>query len=149
MLVQSVNSKNNGNANFGINIVNKPSWNKGVLKALEESKLVKEIDKKYPNAKIKYSNRYLSGFDMVNSEPDYLGSLVIDLEKNKIATFNINSHTSEGADNALKRYLSAVSLEELESRAKDKVEVPKYTLEIYPVKKQNPISKFFSKIFNK
>ena len=149
MLVQSVNSTNNSKVNFGINIINKPNWNQGVLKALEKSQLVKDIDKKYPQAKIRYANQKLNGFDMVNDEPDYLGSLVIDLEKNKIFTFNINSHTSAGADNALKRYIHAVSLEEVEKRAKDKIEVPKYTIEIHPVKKQNLFARFFSKIWDK
>lgn len=149
MHIQSIGQKNN--TNFGINIINKPSWNQGVLKALEKSEVIKDIDKKYPNAKVRYSNQNLNGFDLVNDEPDYLGSLVFDLEKGKISTFNINSHTSAGADNALKRYINATSLEEVEKRAKNKVEVPKYTIEIYPypVKKKNPIVEFFSRILGK
>lgn len=149
MLVQSVNSANNNKVNFGINVINKPSWNVGVLKALEKSQVVKDIDAKYPNARVRYANQKMNGFDLVNDEPDYLGSLVFDLEKGKISTFNINSHTSAGADNALKRYLHAVSLEEIEKRAKDKVEVPKYTMEIHSVKRENPIIKFFSKLWEK
>ena len=148
MLVNSVNSANN-KVNFRVNIINKPSWNEGVLKALEKSEVVKAIDKKYPKAKVRYSNQKLDGFDIVNDEPDYLGSLVFDLEKGKVSTFNINSHTSAGANNALKRYIHAVSLEEIEKRAKDKVDVPKYTLEIHPIKKSNPIKAFFSKLFGK
>lgn len=148
MLVNSVNSANN-KVNFRVNIINKPNWNEGVLKALEKSEVLKDIDKKYPKAKVRYSNQKLDGFDIVNDEPDYLGSLVFDLEKGKVSTFNINSHTSAGADNALKRYIHAVSLEEIEKRAKDKVDVPKYTLEIHPVKKPNPIKTFFSKLFGK
>ena len=146
MHIQSIGQNN---TNFGVNIINKPNWNEGVLKALQKSEVVKDIDKKYPNAKIRYSNQKLDGFDIVNDEPDYLGSLVFDLEKGKVSTFNINSHTSAGADNALKRYIHAVSLEEIEKRAKDKVDMPKYTLEIQPVKEPNPIKKFFSKILDK
>ena len=73
-------------------------------------------------------------------------SLVFNLAKDKIATCNINSHISEGVNSVLKRYIDAVSLEELEKRAKEKVEYPQYSIEIYLVKKQNPVVKFFSKI---
>ena len=146
MQIQPIN-QNNNKPNFGINILNKPKWNQGVLKALEKSDLVKEIDAKYPEATAHYSKQNLTGMDLTNDEPDYLASLAIQLTKGKIATLNINSHTSEGADNALKRYVSAVSLEQIEQNAKAKVEMPKYSVEINPVKKQNPVKRFFSKIF--
>ena len=146
MRIQSMECKNN-NPNFGINYANKSLWNQGVLKAFEKSNLVKEIDCKYPEARVHYSKQNITGMDLGNDEPDYLASLIIQLAKGKIATLNINSHSSAGADNALKRYINAASLEEVEKRAKDRVEMPKYSVEINPVKKQNPIARFFSKIF--
>ena len=146
MQIQPIN-QNNNRTNFGINILNKPKWNQGVLKALEKSDLVKEIDAKYPDATAHYSKQNLTGMDLANDEPDFLASLAIQLTKGKVATLNINSHTSAGADNALKRYINAVSLEKIEQKAKDKVEMPKYSVEIHTEKKQNPVARFFSKIF--
>ena len=43
---------------FGINYLNKPQWDKKVLKTFETSNLLNSIDKKYSFASIKYDKFY-------------------------------------------------------------------------------------------
>ena len=52
MKVYSVNNVNN--TNFGIKCIKSERWNKETYKTLINSNLVKDIDKKYPNASANY-----------------------------------------------------------------------------------------------
>lgn len=54
MQVQSVNNQYN-NPNFGIKYVRPRHFPSDVLDALMQSELVKQIDEKYPKARVKYS----------------------------------------------------------------------------------------------
>ena len=130
MNISPVNSTNN-NLNFGIRYGNKAAWNKDILSSLEKSQLVKDIDKKYPDAFLTYIKRNLTDMDPVNGDPDYLASLVINLAKNKVSSYSMNSHTSEGADRALLARIKDLSLEDVENKSKPAAEFPRMVIEIY------------------
>lgn len=134
--------------NFGINIINKEKWSKRVLETVENSKVVKSIDEKYPKASVNYSKIELTDLDPVNSEPNFLVSLIFDLEKGKVSTVNMNSHSSDGADSAVRRYMDVVTLEELEKKAKTEREFPSFTTEITPKKEENRVGRFLSGLFH-
>lgn len=53
MQVKSIDSKYSS-PNFGIKYINPRSWNPSILDALMKSDLVKQIDRKYPNASVTY-----------------------------------------------------------------------------------------------
>ena len=141
MNISPINNTNN-NLNFGVLYRNKTVWNKEILSALEKSKLVRDIDKKYPEAILTYLKRDLTDMDPVNCESNYLASLVIKLAKDKVSTYSMNSHTSVGADKALLRHIQNLKLEDVENNSQPTAEFPKMTITIY--KK----SGFFAKLAN-
>ncbi len=149
MHIQPAAQNKNSDVNFGVNFINKPKWNKELLKTLENSELVKNIDKKYPDAFIKYLKHDVTNMDLANDEPNFLASLVFGLDKDHVTAYNINSHTSEGADRALKTYIMGVSLKNIEKRARQTDENLDYTISIKPIynKKLNIFKNFISKIF--
>lgn len=142
------NNNTNKNVNFGVNFVNKPQWNKELLNTLEKSNLVKSIDEKYPDAFIKYSKHDVTGVDLANDEPNYLASLVFGLDSRNVTAYNINSHTSEGADRALNAYMRGVSLADVEKRAAETDGKVSYTVSILPVKNAKKPS-FFKRVLAK
>ena len=77
-----------------------------------------------------YIKNDLTNFDPVNGEPNYLAALVINLAKNKVSTYSMNCHTSEGADKALLSYIKELSIEDVESNSKPAAEFPKMTIAI-------------------
>ena len=62
MYVQKINNSQS----FGIKCIKSDSWNKEVLQKLQHSKLVKEIDEKYPNASANYF--FFKQNDIANDE---------------------------------------------------------------------------------
>lgn len=53
MQVKSIDSQYSS-PNFGIKYINPRSWNPSILDALMKSDIVKQIDRKYPNASVTY-----------------------------------------------------------------------------------------------
>lgn len=139
----------NNSVNFGIRFIDKPSWNKELLSTLENSRLVKSIDNKYPNASVEYFKTNLTGFDLANDESNYMSTLIFRLADKKVSTFHINSHSSEGADRALNSYVSGMTFEKIEEKAKEDVEKMNFSVQITPIKKPNPVSRFFKRLYNK
>lgn len=134
--------------NFGINFVNKANCNKRFLDAFENSKLVKEIDKKYPEAVAKYIK--VAEGDMADADVNFHSTFFIQLAKNKICKYSIDSHTSKGADSAMTSILNSKTLEELEADSAKKVDFSITSpVEISVVsKKSNPILEFLKRIFS-
>ena len=69
--------------NFGVNFINKANCNKRFLDAFENSKLVKEIDKKYPEAVAKYIK--VAEGDMADADVNFHSTFFISLQKIKFA----------------------------------------------------------------
>ena len=130
MNISPINNTNN-NLSFGIRYNNKAAWNKEILSYIEKSKLVSDVDKKYPDAILTYIKKDLTDVDSINCEPNYLASLVIKLAKNKVSTYSINSHTTEGADKALLSYIRNLTIEDVENASKPTAEFPRMTLTVY------------------
>ena len=103
MQVKSIDSQYSS-PNFGIKYINPRSWNPSILDALMKSDIVKQIDRKYPNASVTYNCFgyhskcfYTLDFNLNNiKKPQFLATKffklideirttsIIDLEKNFI-----------------------------------------------------------------
>ena len=130
--------------NFQMTYVNKQSWNKNILKTLEKSNLVKEIDRKYPTAFASYTK--IMEEDLANADPNYHISFILKLAKDKVWNVNLDSHTSEGVENFLVRILKQKTLQDIEKESKPFIENLRDTISIKP-KKENLFSRFFRSIF--
>lgn len=139
-------SKIDNQPNFGLTYINKSTWNKDILKTLEKSKLVKDIDKKYPVAYASYTK--IREENPFNGEPNFHLSFILKLAKNKIWNFNIDSHSSEGVNKALISELKNKKLEEIEKEAKPTIQSLRETIEIKNKEEGNPITRFFKRLFN-
>ena len=138
-------SKIDNQPSFGLTYINKKSWNKDILRTLEKSKLVKEIDKKYPVAYASYTK--IREENAFNDEPNFHLSFILKLAKDKIWNFNIDSHSSEGTNKALIAELKSKRLEDVEKEAKPTIETLRERIDI-KYDKSNPITRFFKKLFN-
>ncbi len=137
--------QNSNQTSFGIKYKNKKAWDKSVLKAFEESRIFRDINKKYPNAEVRYTK--ISGEDSIgNSEIIHTLLMDIKLDKNKIFRWHLSSHSEMFPEQHLKYELKTLSLKDIEKAATE-VLAPIYTLNIKY--KQNPIKAFFQKIFHK
>ena len=139
MKVQSVNNE----PNFGIKCINKKAWNPKVLEAFENSKLIKEIDAKYPNASAYYNKINEAEFDMVNCEDIYTTIFDILLDSGKKFYWNLSSYSKNIPDEHLINDLQTLTLEKVEKMA-DTKRPPIATTEI---KKPNIFQRFFNKLF--
>ena len=146
MYIQSVGQKNN--PNFGIKFINKSSCPKVLAEAIEKSGVVRAIDSKYPDAYVKYSKAEVSGFDLANGEPDFMASLFFGLGDKKVSSFHMNSHSSDGADSALKRLVSSLSLETVEKQAKEDVQYPTRSLNVTYKVEKNPVKNLWNRVTN-
>lgn len=138
-------SKVDNQPGFGLTYINKSAWNKDILRTLEKSKLAKDIDKKYPVAFASYTK--IMEKNPFNDDPNYHISFILKLAKNKIWNFNIDSHSSEGANKALISVLKSKKLEDLEREAKPTIKSLRESVEIN-YNEENPIRRFFRKLFN-
>lgn len=138
--IQNVNQ-----TNFGIKYKNKKSWNKGVLKAFEESKIFRDINAKYPNAEVRYTK--ISGEESI-ANSDIIHTLIMDIKlaKNKIYRWHLSSHSEMFPEQHLKYELKTLKLKDIEESAVEAL-TPLSALNINY--KQNPIKTFFQKIFHK
>ena len=138
--IQNVNQ-----TSFGIKYKNKKAWDKGVLKAFEESKIFRDINKKYPDAEVRYTK--ISGEDSIgNSEIIHTLLMDIKLAENKIFRWHLSSHSEKFPEQHLKYELKTLDLKDVEEGAAEAL-APISTVSINY--KQNPIKAFFQKIFHK
>ena len=137
---------NVSNTSFGIKCIKPEKWNKEVYETLVNSTLAKEIDKKYPKASANYF--LYKENDMTNDEDIYTLLFNINLAKDKIWHFWLNSHNETALPQRLSEKLRQLTVEKLESEVADKSRC------CYPIKidiklvEKNPIKRFFKKIFD-
>ena len=142
MEVKSVNS----NPNFGIKYVNKMAWNLNVIEAFEKSKLLKEIDAKYPNASTFYNKFNQADWDIVNGEDVYTVFFDIMLAPAKRFCLNLSSHNWDAPDKHLIKALNTLTLKDVEREAVADHK-PISAIEIMLVKKSNIFQRFFNRLF--
>ena len=132
---------------FGMNFVNKGNWNERFLKSFENSQLVKDIDKKYPEAVVKYIK--VAEDDMADSDTNFRSTLFIKLAKDKICKYFIDSHTSRGADNAMSQLMNEKTLADVEKDAAKTVDysITSYSEVSIKPKKSNSIIDMLRRIF--
>ena len=134
----------NNQPNFGIKFVNKNAWNKEVLKVFEGSKLLKDIDAKYPKAELHYIK--MSGEEsMINDELIHTLIMDIKLAKDKLYRWTLSSHKEYAPEKELIKDVPNMTLKEIENSSVEKL-MPLTTIEVF-TKKQNPIKEFFKKLF--
>lgn len=140
-----INKINNNETTFGIKYVNRKNWNKDVLKAFENSKLIKSIDEKYPKATVEYA-KISEEESLVNSEMLHTLIMDIKLAKNKFFRWHLSSHREDIPEKELIKELNDLSLSKVELNAVEKL-MPLCTIEIIS-HKQNPVFAFFKKLFS-
>lgn len=120
-------NKVDNNVSFGIKIPNRKAWDKNVLKAFENSDLVKQIDKKYPKATASYDKF----FDW--EDETYTVVSQINLKKDKNFRWTLSSHSESFPDNQFVKFLKSTNLEEVEDKSVKTLE-PMITVEVTQVK---------------
>ena len=132
-------NKVDNNVSFGIKIPNRKAWDKNVLRAFENSDLVKQIDKKYPKATASY-NKF---FDW--EDETYTVVSQLNLNKDKNFRWTLSSHSESFPDNQFVKFLKSTNLEEVEDKSVKTLE-PMITVEVTQVKPplKDRIKKFFN-----
>ena len=120
-------NKVDNNVSFGIKIPNRKAWDKNVLKAFENSDLVKQIDKKYPDAVASY--RKFFDWD----DETYTVVSQLKLNKDKNFRWTLSSHSESFPDNQFVKFLKSTNLEEVEDKSVKTLE-PMITVEVTQVK---------------
>lgn len=139
-----VNKVQNNNVSFGIKYVNKASWNPDVLKAFENSKLLKEIDQKYREASVRCV-KLSSEESLINSDMIHTLFFDIRLTKDKIYKWDLSSHQEFAPENELVRTIKSLSLKNIEQEA---INDSKPLIKPKEKRWNNPIVAFFSKLFS-
>ena len=143
MIINSV--QNTNRTTFGIKYANKKAWDKRVLAEFENSKIFRDINKKYPNAEVRYTK--ISGEDSIgNAEIIHTLLMDIELAKDKFFRWHLSSHNEMFPEQHLKYELKTLNLKDIEEGAAEAL-APITTIDIKY--KQNPIKAFFQKIFHK
>ena len=141
MQVQNINNQ----PNFGIKYINKNTWNPKVLEAFENSKLLKEINAKYPKAETRYI--HINDAEcLLETDDTYTTLLDIILKPGKKFRWNLTSHNKSVPDKHLIEKLSTLTLDEVE-KGSVKEFSPIATIEISGIKKPNVFKRFFNKLF--
>lgn len=104
-------NKVDNNVSFGIKIPNRKAWDKNVLKAFENSDLVKQIDKKYPDAVASYSKF----FDW--DDETYTVVSQLKLNKNKNFRWTLSSHSESFPDNQFVKFIKSANLQKVEDES--------------------------------
>ena len=120
-------NKVDNNVSFGIKIPNRKAWDNNVLKAFENSDLVKQIDKKYPKATASY-NKF---FDW--EDETYTVVSQLNLKKDKNFRWTLSSHSESFPDDQFVKFLKSTNLEEVEDKSVKTLE-PMITVEVTQVK---------------
>ena len=103
--------------NFGIKYVNKNIWNSKVLETFENSKLLKEINAKYPNAQALYYNKTIKDRGMFSSKNIYTTFFDIILEPYKKFRWSLASYKDYIPDKLLIDELQILSLKRVEKES--------------------------------
>lgn len=140
----------NNQPNFGIKYLNKKAWNNDVLKAFENSKLLKGIDKKYPEAEVYYI-KISENESLINTELVHTLVTDIKLAKDKFFRWNLSSYSENVPEKHFIKDLSKMTLEDVENRSAKKLS-PLSSIEITidnkKSKNENEIINFLRKIFS-
>ena len=115
--------------NFGIRYMNKQVWSPEIVKALENSTLIKKIDKKYPEAAIAYVKIFDS--DPFMGDDCYTALMQLKLNATKFFQWTLSSHNSDVPEECFIDFLNNTTLEEIESKAVNNLK-PLNRLEIFP-----------------
>jgi hypothetical protein len=138
----------NNSTTFGVRIIGK-KWNPAIIRTLEDSNILKEIDAKYPNASVNYF--HFKHNDMANDEDIWTTLFDINLNPKRIWHYRLDSHTKTVPDKNLVEKLRNLSLNDLESEIEKQIKegTTLYFETKVTIAKKNPIKEFFSKIFGK
>ena len=130
---------------FGIRCINPKSWNSEFLKNFEKSKLVKEIDAKYPNASANYFS--FKQNDMVNDEDVWTTLFDIILTPNKIWHYHLDSHNFNVPNQHLQEQIDKMGVSDLEVEIgkQAKTGVVPYRVKM-TIQKTNPIKESSARI---
>ena len=112
---------------FGINYLNKPQWDKKVLRAFEKSNLLESIDKKYSFASISYDKFY-----EFESETHTL-AVILKLTKEKLFRWTLSSHNEDVPKKHFIDFINKTNLEEIESKSTENFE-PLFKVTVTPIK---------------
>lgn len=139
------NIQNTNQTSFGIKYANKKAWDKKVLAAFENSKILQDINEKYPKAEVRYTK--ISGEESIaNSEIIHTLLMDIKLAENKFFRWHLSSHNETFPEQHLKYELKTLKLKDVEEGAAETL-TPIMTIDVKY--KQNPVKAFFQKIFHK
>ena len=128
---------------FGIKYLNKQAWNPKVLKTFENSTLLQNLDKKYPNASVVYNKFYEE--DAFGFDPTHTLAAVFKLAKNQVFRWTLSSHNSEVPEEEFIKFIKGTNIADIENKSVTEL-APLTTLE---VKKVSKTRDFFNKIFKK
>ena len=130
---------------FGIKYSNKEAWSPKVLKAFENSELLKSIDKKYPDAAVRYTK--ISEEDCFGNS-DFFNTLILDIKllKGKIFRLNVSSHSEEVPVKLFINDIGKLTLEDVERHA-EPIFKPSDRISVN-FDKKNPIKAFFKNLFS-
>ena len=119
MQVQRVQN-NNYNTNFGLRIRTKNEWNPKILNALQDSKLLKEIDAKYPKATT-YCD-YIGPKDLItlSDENKHISWFSLWLDNKKKFVWAIIGNNPSESEEHLAKSLKTLTLSEVEQDAMKK-----------------------------
>lgn len=133
----------NNQPSFGIKYLNKSAWNPTVLKTFENSKLLKNIDKKYPSATVTYKKIYEE--DIFGSEPTHTLVAVFNLAKNMIYRWSLSSYRKDIPEKNFIDFINSTTLSEIEFKA-----VPELSaMTQIEINKRKTVKNFFEDIFRK
>ena len=110
-----INSINNNQPNFGIKYVNKSAWNREVLRTFENSTLLKEIDKKFPEATVAYSKSYK--FKPNNYDKIHTLMINFQLAEGYGYKWTLSSSKEEEPDKMFQKFVNEKKLDSLEFSA--------------------------------
>ena len=132
---------------FGINYVNKQMWHKSFIKSFEGLDLVKQIEKKYPNASASY--RKTLETDINNKNPNFHLTFKIGLKDKLTWSANIDGDSSSKADRTLIDILSNTSLSDIEKQSVKKYKIKRVFSSDLREKNSDPITLEFRKLWFK
>ena len=130
--------------NFGIKYKNKKAWDKKVLAEFEKSRLLRDLNKKYPNAEIFYKKFF--GEESFNNQ-EIIHTLILDIKlaKDKFFRWNLSSHNENFPEKHLLYELKILTLKDIENGSAEML-APLSTENAK--QKQNCIKAFLKKLFS-
>lgn len=133
----------NKQPSFGIKYLNKQAWSSKALKTFENSALLKNLDKKYPNASVVYNKFYEE--DPFGFEPTHTLVAVFKLAKNQVFRWTLSSHRADVPEEVFMNFIKNTNITEVENKSVTELA----PLEKLEVKKISRMKEFFSKKLKK